>query len=140
MTKRLRITALAVIGALGLGLMAPTAAHAGSKGRRNTAIALGAVALYGIVKKKPVIAGVGAAGAVYSYISSRNARKKELRRERYRRYARRGYYGGGRRRYGGRRYYGGGYRQASYYGGRRHPHGWSRGRKRGWYKNGRYCN
>jgi hypothetical protein len=91
-TKQIRISALAVLGALALAIAAPAPAQAGSKGRRNTAIALGAVALYGIVKKKPVIAGLGAAGAVYSYVSSRNARTKELRRERRRRYSRRVYH------------------------------------------------
>lgn len=110
MTKRLRIATWALIGALGVGLLAPTAAEAGSRGRRNTAIALGAVGLYGVIKKKPLIAGLGLGGAAYSYISSRNARKRELRRERRRRY-----YGGRRRyypaSYRGRRVYSRSYRR-----------------------------
>lgn len=125
MTKRLRIVAFAVLGALGLGFVAPTAAEAGSRGRRNTAIALGAVSLYGIATRKPLIAGLGAGGAIYSYVSSRNARRRELRRERRRRYARR-YYRSARYapRYYGRR----SYRTVSYVPVRRT-----------YYRSGRYC-
>ena len=57
MKQQIRMMAIAVIGAVGIGFAAPQAAHAGKEGRRNTAYALGAVALYGLAKKKPVIAG-----------------------------------------------------------------------------------
>ena len=148
MTKGLRVLAATMISVVGLGLVAPTAAEAGSKGRRNTAIALGAVALYGIVKKKPVVAGVAGAGALYSYISSRRAASRErdrYRRRSYRRayrgyngyggygggyapvyaqdYGRRGYYSN----YSGGRYYGRGYDDGGY-------SSYGRGRKNGHYK------
>jgi len=87
-TKQLRIAALALAGAIGLGILAPTAAHAGSTGRRNTAIALAAVGIYGIAKKNPLVAGLGMGGAAYSYASSLRARDKERRRARHRRYYR----------------------------------------------------
>lgn len=67
-----------------IGMSAP-AAYAGSKGKRNTALVLGGVAAYGIIKKKPLIAGLAGGGAIYSYMKSREARKKELRREQNRR-------------------------------------------------------
>jgi len=126
MTKGIRVLAATMISVIGLGLVAPSAAEAGSKGRRNTAIALGAVALYGIVKKKPVVAGVAGAGALYSYISSRRARSQERDRDRRRRY-RRAYNG-----YGGYGGYGGGY--SPYY-------AQDYGRRRGYYSDyggGRY--
>jgi hypothetical protein len=84
MTKQIRLTALALISAIGVGFLAPAAAQAGSKGRRNTAIALGAVAVYGIVKKKPLVAGLAGGGAIYSYMRSREAARKERNRRRYR--------------------------------------------------------
>lgn len=84
------MTSLALLGAIGLGLIVPVAAQAGSKGRRNTALILGAVAAYGIVKKKPAIAGVAGAGAIYSFLQSRKAAKRERDRGRYG-YRRRGY-------------------------------------------------
>lgn len=77
---RNRLTAIGLGAALLLGLGAP-AVQAGSKGKRNTAIALAGVAAYGVVKKKPVIAAAAGAGAIYSYMRSREDRKKELRRK-----------------------------------------------------------
>lgn len=88
MTRSMRVTALALLASFGLTLGTAGVAEAGSKGRRNTAIALGAVAVYGIVKKKPVIAGLAGGGAIYSYMKSREAAKKERNRKRYTRYRR----------------------------------------------------
>ena len=102
MTRRLRLTALALVSSLGLMIGSAGVAEAGSKGRRNTAIGLGAVALYGVVKKKPVVAGVAGGGASYSSMSSRQTargerhRRRSQRSRRYysRRYVNRsGYYG-----------------------------------------------
>jgi len=102
MTRRLKLTALAMVSALGLTIGSAGVAEAGSKGRRNTAIGLGAVALYGVVKKKPVVAGLAGGGAIYSYMSSRqkargerNRRRAQQSRRYYsRRYVNRsGYYG-----------------------------------------------
>lgn len=91
--KQIRMTAITLLAAIGVSLAAPNVAEAGSKGRRNTAIAAGAVGIYGIVKKKPLLAGVGAGVGIYSYMKSREAAKKERsrnRRVRRVRYVRRG--------------------------------------------------
>lgn len=80
MTQKLRLGAMALVTAIGLSVTAPLAAEAGSKGRRNTAIAAGAVGVYGIVKKKPLLAGLGTGVGVYSYMKSREAAKKERSR------------------------------------------------------------
>ncbi len=84
MKSQIRLTAAVLLGALGLSLVAPIPAEAGREGRRNTAIALGAVAAYGVVKKKPLIAGVAGAGAIYSFMKSqepeRNRRTRRPRR------------------------------------------------------------
>ena len=87
MTKRTRLTALTLGGTLGMLLLLPGTAFASRTGRRNTAIALGAVAAYGVVKKNPAIAGVAGAGAIYSYVKSQQGDRHPRRR----RYARRVY-------------------------------------------------
>lgn len=81
--------ALTVAGALCAGVAAP--AHAGREGRRNTAIGLGAVAIYGAVKKKPVLAGAAGGAAIYSYVRSQQSspRRKPTRRVVVRRSSRR---------------------------------------------------
>lgn len=88
MTQKIRLAGLGIAGVLGLTLLAPGAAHAGSKGKRNTALALGAVAAYGLITKKPLIAGAAGAGALYSYTQSRRDAGRERDRDRYRRYGR----------------------------------------------------
>lgn len=80
MTKQIRLIAMTLLTAVGLSITAPQVAEAGSKGRRNTAIGLGAVAVYGVVKKKPLIAGLAGGGAIYSYMRSRQAAKDERSR------------------------------------------------------------
>ncbi len=54
-------------------------AQASSKGRRNTAIALGAVTAYGLLKKKKTVAIVGGLGTLYAYKRYRDAKKAEQR-------------------------------------------------------------
>jgi hypothetical protein len=121
-------TALALLISTGLSAVLPGAAEAGSKGRRNTAIGLGAVAVYGIVKKQPLVAGLAGGGALYSYVSSRKAARRERNRRRYSRYRRSRYGYGSRYRYASHRHYRGcgcsGYGGGSY--------GGSRGKKKGW--------
>lgn len=95
MMKQIRMTALALLGVVGLTLAAPTAAHASKKGKRNTAIALGAVAAYGLIKKKPLIAGLAGAGAVYSWIQSNKDGDRDRDRDRRRNRNRRAYQNGG---------------------------------------------
>jgi hypothetical protein len=98
MKRSIRLTALAVLGAVVLSAAPFTAAEAGSKGKRNTAIGLGAVAVYGAVKKKPAVAGLAAGGAIYSYMRSREDAKKEKARRRVR-YKRVYYWKNGKRYY-----------------------------------------
>ena len=62
----------------GLGL---TAAQAGSKGRRNTTIGLGAVTAYGLLKKKKTVAIAGGIGTAVAYSRYRKAKKAEKTRE-----------------------------------------------------------
>ncbi len=141
----------AVIAPLGLGGVA----HAGSKGRRNTAALLGAVSAFSLLKGKTTPGLLSGAGAVYAYTRYRSAKKDEDRRRerrRSRRYRGGGYYPASYGGYGGHQHYDGcgcsGYsRRRSYssYGGHRHydgcghsgygggrPHGWSKGKKVGW--------
>jgi uncharacterized membrane protein YdjX (TVP38/TMEM64 family) len=98
MTPRVKLSRLALAGVLGCGLLAPgllapAPAEAGSKGRRNTALVLGGAAVYGAVTGKPEVAIGAGAGAAYSYVRSRDARRAERRWEEDRfRYGRGGRY------------------------------------------------
>ena len=96
MTNKIRLTAVALLTAIGLSIVPAGAAYAGSKGKRNTAIGLGAVAAYGIIKKKPLVAGLAGGGAIYSYMQSRKDARRERARRRSRAY-RKVYYRNGRR-------------------------------------------
>ena len=60
----------------------PNVALAGSKGRKNTTIGLGAAAVHQAVKGKKTNAVVLGAGTAYAYKRYRDARKSEKRRER----------------------------------------------------------
>lgn len=135
MKQSLRSTALTLAASVGLSLFGAGAAEAGSKGRQNTAIALGAVAAYGVVKKKPVVAGVAGAGAVYSYVRSRQSAGKEREASRRRERLRRA------RRVSRTRYVA---VPASHVHSRscghsgHTPPGWSKGKKTGWDKHGKH--
>src|SRR5690242_16028073 len=93
---RYRFTAGLLAAALAAGIMtvgAP-AARASSKGRKNFAIGLGALAAYELLRGKTGTGLLAAGGAAYAYKRYNDARKKE-------------------RRY---RYYSNGYSGAPYYG------------------------
>jgi hypothetical protein len=81
---RHRFTAglLATTFAVGLLAIGAPQARASSKGRRNTAIGLGALAAYGLLSGKTGTGLLAAAGAAYAYKRYNDARKKE-RRYRY---------------------------------------------------------
>jgi hypothetical protein len=207
---RNRFTAGLLATTLGAGLLTVGApgAHAGSKGRKNTAIGLGALAAYGLLRGKTGTGLLAGAGAAYAYKRYKDARNDERRYGRYSTRSRSRYrttaadggfrfpdnynpndgyrndryqyqddyyqndryqyqngsyggqyqrgkgssyttdewgnrhyynprYGDGQNRYGdeGRRYRRAGYR--SRYSSDDRPPGWSRGRKTGWYRNGR---
>ncbi len=83
MRSKLRVAVLTVLGALGLGIVAPTAAHAGSRGRLNTTLILGGAAIYGAVNRKPEVAIGAGLGAAYAYSRYRSARRDEDRWDRY---------------------------------------------------------
>jgi hypothetical protein len=105
---RQRFTAGLLSVALGAGLLSAGApgAHASSKGRKNTALVLGALAAYGLLSGKTGTGLLAGAGAAYAYKRYRDARKSE-------------------RRYG--RYYGSRYRTRSTNGGFQFPAGYSGG-------------
>jgi hypothetical protein len=139
--KTMRITAFALVTAVGAGLLSPVAAHASWKGKRNTAYALGALGVYGLATKKPLIGALGLGGGIYQYLQANKERKRERDRDRRRALAFRRYrtYAAQRRvtrRYSTpRRSYSrvSGYR-STYNRAHAAPPGWSRGKKVGWYK------
>ena len=82
---RQRFTAGLLSLALGAGLLTAGApgAHASSKGRKNTALALGALAAYGLLSGKTGTGLLAGAGAAYAYKRYRDARKNDRRYGRY---------------------------------------------------------
>ena len=58
-------------------LFAPPPAHAGSDGRKNTAIALGAGAVAALLGHHPLVGAALGAGAVYAESQYENARRSE---------------------------------------------------------------
>ena len=140
MRNTIRLTAFTVATVLGGGLLGPAAAHASWKGKRNTAYALGALGVYGLVTKKPLIGALGLGGGVYQYLRANKERKKERDRNRRRALAFRRYrtYHAPTRvtrsYYAPRRSYRTSSRVSGYRSTHRTPPGWSRGRKVGWYK------
>jgi len=63
------MTASSVVGPL------MSASHASVEGRRNTALAAGAVTAYGLIKRKKTVAIVGGLGTLYAYKRYRDAKK-----------------------------------------------------------------
>jgi len=81
---RLRITAGLLVAALAAGMLTLRAPPvlAGSKGRRNFALGLGALAAYELLQGKTGTGLLAAGGAAYAYKRYSDARKQE-RRDRY---------------------------------------------------------
>lgn len=108
MTTRTRRIALGLTGLLLAGaLLAPAPAAASREGRRNTAAVLGGIAAYSLIKgdtRTGVAAGIGAVIAYQRYRSMRPRRRCRCRERVY----------------------------CPVH--RRHPPGWSRGRKVGWHR------
>jgi len=88
MNRRLVSTTLAA-ATVATGLVFGGVAEASSKGRRNTAAALGAVSAYSLIQGKGTIGLATGAGAVYAYSRYRKARKSERNRHRRKVYYRR---------------------------------------------------
>ena len=79
-TRLVALSTLGVMTASTLGGLGMTAAQAGSKGRRNTTIGLGAVTAYGLLKKKKTLAIGAGVGTALAYSRYRKAKKAEQRR------------------------------------------------------------
>jgi hypothetical protein len=79
---RIRFVAgwLATAFASGLLVAAGPTAQAGSKGRKNTALVLGAVAVQQLLSKKTTNGLIAGAGAAYAYKKYRDKRKEEQHR------------------------------------------------------------
>lgn len=75
-----RIPALTLAAVISLNVGTASTARASRAGRRNTAIALGALSVYGIARRKPVLAAAAGAGALYSYARSRRGHRHHFRR------------------------------------------------------------
>jgi hypothetical protein len=77
-----RSIALATLGVMTASTLGTVGvANAGSTGRRNTTIGLGAVTAYGLLKKNKTVAIAGGLGTAYAYTKYRKARKVEKNRE-----------------------------------------------------------
>jgi hypothetical protein len=68
---------------LSAGLMATPPAHAGSKGRKNTALGLGAAAAYELLRGNTTTGLALGAGAAYGYKRYKDSKKDEDRYDRY---------------------------------------------------------
>lgn len=79
-----RTVPLAVLAVFSTALFTPIAAQAGSEGRRNTAILLGAAAIYSLTKKKTTQGIVLGAGTYYAYRKYQDAREDEKRKKYFR--------------------------------------------------------
>jgi hypothetical protein len=76
---------LGVMVATSFGGFGTSLANASTKGRRNTALALGAVTAYGLIKKKKTVAIAGAVGTAVAYRQYRISKKRDNRRDARRR-------------------------------------------------------
>lgn len=104
MTRRLRLIAWALAAAFGIGVLTPTAAYASRRGRRNTALALGAAGLYGAATSNWWLATLGLGSGVYLYTHAGRDRRHRRRYSRHVYYpVKRGRYYYVPRRYRGRR-------------------------------------
>lgn len=82
---RKRMIMLGALGALAVTTFCTAGpAQAGVSGRRNTMIAAGAVAAYGLLTDRPEVAIAGAVGTAVAYNSYHQARQREEYRDRWR--------------------------------------------------------
>ena len=83
MRQRFTAGLLTVTLSAGLFTLGVPGARASSKGRRNTALGLGAVAAYELLTGKTGTGLLAGAGAAYAYSRYRRARRRERRHRRY---------------------------------------------------------
>ena len=84
MNIKIRLLSISMALALFASMLSAGTAFAGSKGRRNTAIGLGAVTVHQALKGKTTNAIIAGAGTAYAYKRYKDARNAEKRRERRR--------------------------------------------------------
>src|SRR5262245_23447148 len=68
---------------LGIGVLGPVPAQASSAGRKNTAIGLGAAAVYSLLRGQTTAGLVLGAGAAYGYKRYKDAKDEERYDRRY---------------------------------------------------------
>jgi len=91
---RQKLIARLLVAAVGISLLLPGVAIAGSKGRKNTALLLTGVAAHQLLTGKTTTGLIAGAGAAYAWKRHKDARNGEKRRaritraRRYNRYAR----------------------------------------------------
>ncbi|MBI2843307.1 MAG: hypothetical protein HYX78_07885 [Armatimonadetes bacterium] len=90
-----RTSIFAILGLFIVSVFTPYAAQAGSKGRRNTAIALTAASVYSLTKGKTGQGLVLGAGSYYAWHRYNKSRHAESKRRGYRAGYRRGYHASG---------------------------------------------
>ena len=76
-------TGAVLAGTLATSLAVSAPAQAGSKGRKNTTLALGAVAVHQLLTGKTTNGLIAGAGAVVAYDKYKDAKKEEDRKKRY---------------------------------------------------------
>jgi hypothetical protein len=84
MRRRFTASLLGTLFGASLLALGTPGVEAGSKGRKNTTIAIGAVALHQLLTGKTTNGLIAGAGAAYAYKRYQDAREDEKERERYR--------------------------------------------------------
>lgn len=79
MTRTARPLLVLLMATLLMAVVPPSAAHASRRGRKNTALAVGALGLYGLASHKPLLAAAGLGAGIYLYTQA----DKHHRRHRY---------------------------------------------------------
>ncbi len=73
--------ALATLGVMSAGMVGSVGvAQANTKGKRNLTLGLGALTVYGILKKKRTLAIAGGLGTAYAYSRYRKSHNQDKRR------------------------------------------------------------
>ena len=117
-SQRTTLISLSVLVVFGTTTLAPLTALASTKGRRNTALALTASAVYSVAKGKKTAALVSGAGAAYAWKRYTDSRKDDAYRK--------GYRAGHHTAYRSNKYSKSKYSKKHY--------GWFRGKHKGWQK------
>jgi hypothetical protein len=79
MKKSARLLALTIVAAFAMTVFTPLASHAGTKGKRNTAIGLSMLSAYLLMKGETIPGLIAAAGAGYAWDKSNGHNKMNYR-------------------------------------------------------------